>query len=71
MSDNEQTPDVDVDQLCEDLKAFSNAFFALNIGNILEKPMRLGAIAQAAGIPPERVPALRKLLVQLSKEGLQ
>ncbi len=54
----------------KDVQALCAAFFAANLANMLDPPSRLEALAQLAGIPPERVPTLRATLARLSREGL-
>lgn len=58
-------------QLEADLKAIVAAFFAVNVRGMLEEPSRLDAVARLAGVPPERVPAVREALTLASREGLQ
>lgn len=57
-------------QLDKDLAAIVAAFFAANVHNLLAAPSRLETIAYLAGVPPERVPAVREALTKANATGL-
>lgn len=57
-------------ELERDLASIVAAFFAMNVHNLLAEESRLDAIAQAAGIPSERVPAVRDALRKANSMSL-
>jgi len=57
-------------ELEKDIAAIMTAFFAANVHNLLAAPSRLETIAYLAGVPPERVPAVREALTKANAVGL-
>lgn len=57
-------------ELDRDLAAIVAAFFAVNVRNLMAEPERLDALAQVAGIPSERVPAVRDALRKANSMSL-
>lgn len=57
-------------KLDRDLAAIVAAFFAVNVRNLLAEPERLDSLAQVAGIPSERVPAVRDALRKANSMSL-
>lgn len=56
-------------QLDNDLRAIVAAFFAANVHGLLAEPKRLDGLARLAGIPAERVPAIRAALHEANRAG--
>lgn len=54
----------------KDVMAITFAFFAANVRNLLSEPSRLDALAALAGVPPDRVPAVREALTRANSAGL-
>lgn len=57
-------------ELQKDVMAITLAFFAANVRNLLAEPSRLNALAALAGVPADRVPAIRAALTQANSTGL-
>lgn len=57
-------------ELQKDVMAITLAFFAANVRNLLSEPSRLDALAALAGVPLDRVPAVREALTRANSTGL-
>jgi hypothetical protein len=57
-------------ELDRDIAAIVAAFFAANVHNLLAAPSRLETVAYLAGVPAERVPAVREALTRANAAGL-
>lgn len=60
----------DPQQLDKDLLALMIMFWGANVRGLLEEPSRLENLARMAGVPQERLPAIREALRRADEFGL-